>query len=122
LFFEGESARLTGPSGRKLLEIGAQVKSAPYNLVVDGYAGALGTNTAYTSSWQLASERARVVVESLVDSAGVNPRRLSLRSYGEWTPYGSSRQLMLTKDGQWREYAPVEVSARDRVVVSVILD
>jgi chemotaxis protein MotB len=122
LFFEKDSAQLTGPSLRKLAEIGAQVKNAPYNLMIDGYSGAVGTNSAYASSWQLASERARVVVEALVDNAGVNPRRLSLRSYGEWTPYGASRQIMLTKDGQWREYSPVEVPSRSRAVISVVLD
>ena len=123
LVFAGNSAELTDEHRRKLTEVGEALKSSGLRILVEGYSSSV-TNDVYRDSWALGFARASAVGHYLVSDSKINPRRVSLVSYGEWKMPNRSRQLTLNSRGEW-ERLPPDAGAdtsMDRVIVSIMID
>jgi chemotaxis protein MotB len=83
--YESGSADLQ-PETRALIdEIGHIIRRNSNDIRVGGYTDDVPIATSeYPSNWELSAARATTVVRYLIDSAGVNPNRLSAAAYGEY--------------------------------------
>lgn len=87
--FASGSADLTPEGEQVLARLGAQLKDAPYDVLVQGHTddvpirGALASR--FPTNWELAAARASRVVRAL-EAAGVPPERLAAVSLGEHHP------------------------------------
>jgi chemotaxis protein MotB len=125
LTFTPESTALSDQCKTNLTQAGLAIRDKNLKILVEGYAKRpSGTNSAYADSWQIAAERARVVGAYMSDTLKINPRRLSLISYGEWRDPGKTKKLTYSQSGVWesRDSKPHPAATTDRVVVSVIID
>ena len=123
LVFADNSAKLTDEHRRKLSDVGEALKSTGLRILVEGYSKPV-TNDVYHDSWALGFARASAVGRCLVSDSKINPRQISLTSYGEWKTPNRSRQLVLNSNGEWERLSPDSDTdnTMDRVVVSVMLD
>jgi chemotaxis protein MotB len=93
LLFASGSAELT-PEGEKLLAgVAADLRGAPYEVLVQGHTDASairgGLAARFASNWELAGARAARVVRVLAQQ-GVDPARLAAVSRGEHHPIASN--------------------------------
>jgi chemotaxis protein MotB len=124
IFFAPGSSELTASALQQIDRVGAAMANQTLPVGIEGYASPLRGHGEILDSWQLGAERARRVAQRLVDRGGLNPRRLTLISRGEWKQYGRSRKVQLNNSGRWTSVSGEAVSDQsvDRVVVSVTLN
>jgi chemotaxis protein MotB len=93
ILFDTGSAKLSAEGKASLVDVGAVL--APITdkrYQVEGHTDDVPIhNERYVSNWELAAERALVVVHTLVD-AGVASSQLSAASYGEFQPRASNAE------------------------------
>ncbi len=124
IIFDPYSAAITPASAERLRKAGAVLSKSKVKILLDGYAHPVDTNHAsgFQDSWQLSAERTRQTANYLVDELQINPRRITLASYGEWKIPDQSKRLQLTSGGQWRELTTSTNNTQDRVILSIILE
>ncbi|HEY9062596.1 MAG TPA: flagellar motor protein MotB [Pseudobacteroides sp.] len=88
LLFKSGSAVYETSAKTTLAEIGKIIKSLPGNQIrVEGHTDNDPINTAlFPSNWELSSARATNVVRTLIDTAGLNPLKISAIGFGEYRP------------------------------------
>lgn len=88
LLFKSGSSAFETTAKATLSEIGKIIKSLPGNQVrVEGHTDNDPINTMlFPSNWELSSARATNVVRTLIDTAGLNPLKISAIGYGEFRP------------------------------------
>jgi chemotaxis protein MotB len=86
LVFRSGSAHLTGTGKKAISEIASVIKSTPSGRIeVRGHTDTRPAGKAWHDNWELSCERARRVVELLIE-AGVEPKRLVASGYAETDP------------------------------------
>ena len=91
LLFASGSALLGGNAKPVLMRLIPALTSGSHFIRVRGYADNLPvSNELYASNWQLSAERARAVLEWLLQ-AGIKAPRLALEAYGEFNSLGDQR-------------------------------
>jgi chemotaxis protein MotB len=91
VLFDSGSAKLSKPGKAAIAEVAAVLKEdSDRRYQVEGHTDNVPIhNAAYTSNWELAAARGLGVVRAMVD-AGVDSRKLSAASYGEFHPAASN--------------------------------
>lgn len=123
LFFETGSAEIDDDDQNKLFHIGGLLKDSPFKITVEGYSSTLPKAASYQDSWQLSTERARLVALFLIDECKLNPRRISVIGHGEWSRPGKARRMALAANGEWKQLPgrPEDPENQNCVVISVTL-
>ena len=71
--------------------VGKTLKDLPNQLIVEGHTCNLPiSNDRYPSNVHLSAVRAANVAYYLIDSIGIDPRRVAVAGYGEWKPLVSN--------------------------------
>lgn len=126
IIFDQYSSAITPAAAEKLRKAGSALKKTNIKILLDGYARPVATNNAsgFQDSWQLSAERARMAANFLVDELQINPRRITLASYGEWKIPERSKRLQMNHNGNWQELVSSTNAPdiQDRVVLSIILE
>lgn len=87
LLFQSGSADLKAESKAPLMDISKVLNEIDNQIIVEGHTDNLPIHTyLFSSNWELSTARAVVVTRFLVESAGVNPTRISAQGYGEFRP------------------------------------
>lgn len=87
LLFQSGSADLKAESRPTLMDISKVLNEIDNQIIVEGHTDNLPIHTyLFSSNWELSTARAVVVTRFLVESAGVNPTRISAQGYGEFRP------------------------------------
>lgn len=87
LLFQSGSADLKAESKALLMDISKVLNEIDNQIIVEGHTDNLPIHTyLFSSNWELSTARAVVVTRFLVESAGVNPTRISAQGYGEFRP------------------------------------
>jgi chemotaxis protein MotB len=81
------SADLSDAARALLLEIGGPLAELNNPIRVEGHTDDVPINTArFHSNWELSTARATSVIAFLVNTAGIDPQRLSAAGYGQFKP------------------------------------
>lgn len=89
LFAEGH-ATLDAAAQQPLHDIGQIIAGIPNAIVVQGYTDALPIATpTYHSNWDLSAMRAARVADAWM-AQGVDPHRIMLEGFGQWSPFASN--------------------------------
>lgn len=87
VLFSSGSADVSDPGQTTLHKLAELVNSLKNNLVVEGYTDNIPIkNSTFSNNWELSTGRAISVLRYLSEEEGVDPRRLSAKGYGEYTP------------------------------------
>lgn len=88
------------PQAREILAVLArELKDLPQAIRVEGHTDNVPIHNAlYPSNWELSAARAVGVVRFLIETGGLDPRRLSAVGYGEYRPIASNE----TEEGRAR--------------------
>jgi chemotaxis protein MotB len=86
-YYDSGSAQMR-PETLKILDgISNELKKSPNEIVVEGNTDNVPISTSlYPTNWELSSARAVGVARHLVESDGIDPRRMSAVGYGEFRP------------------------------------
>jgi chemotaxis protein MotB len=91
--FPSGSADLTADGERVLAKLAAELRAAPYQILVQGHTDGVAIRGAlaqrFPTNWELAAIRAARVVRAL-EAHGVEPARLAAVSLGEHQPVASN--------------------------------
>ncbi len=91
LLFQSGRADLKAESKGVLLDIAAVLNEIDNQIIIEGHTDNLPIHTyMFASNWELSTARAVVVTRFLVESAGVDPTRISAQGYGEFRPITSN--------------------------------
>ena len=122
IYFDPGTVELSEDNIAVLNIIVSSVKNSPFKIGVEGYSSGLAEGSKYEDSWQLAAERARTVSKYMV-SKGINPRRITITSYGEWKNSGKGRRLAMSSSGEWKPLSDdaVKADTKDRVVIFIVV-
>lgn len=87
LLFQSGRADLKGESKHILKDIAGVLNEIDNQIIIEGHTDNVPINTyMFASNWELSTARAVVVTRFLVESAEVNPTRISAQGYGEFRP------------------------------------
>ncbi len=94
VLFEPGSAEIL-EEGRKTLDLlGKSIVPLENEIMVIGHTDTVPINTPlFPSNWELSTKRATNVVHYLVDSLGIDPKRLTSAGNGEFKPVGDNRTV-----------------------------
>lgn len=91
LLFESGRADLKSESKELLVDIAGILNGVDNQIIIEGHTDNVPINTyMFASNWELSTARSVVVTRFLVESAGVNPVRISAQGYGEFRPIVSN--------------------------------
>jgi len=126
IIFDPCSSAINPAAAEKLRKVGAALKKNNVKILLDGYAHPVTTNSAcgFQDSWQLSAERVRLTANFLVDELQINPRRITLTSFGEWKLPDRSKCLQMDHNGDWRALVTSTNApdSQDRVILSIMLE
>lgn len=87
LLFQSGRADLKSESKELLIDIASVLNEISNQIIIEGHTDNVPINTyMFASNWELSTARAVVVTRFLVESAKVNPTRISAQGYGEFRP------------------------------------
>ena len=87
VLFSSGSADVSEPGKQTLSVLAELVNSLKNDLVVEGYTDDVPIrNSTFSNNWELSSGRAISVLRYLSEQEKVDPKRLSAKGYGEYTP------------------------------------
>ncbi|BAK81519.1 OmpA/MotB family protein [Candidatus Arthromitus sp. SFB-rat-Yit] len=87
LLFQSGRADLKGESKHILRDIADVLNEIDNQIIIEGHTDNVPINTyMFASNWELSTARSVVVTRFLVESANVNPVRISAQGYGEFRP------------------------------------
>jgi chemotaxis protein MotB len=85
--FASASADVTPAAADVLRRVAVVLRPTPHALRIEGHTDDQPIRTSlYRSNWELSTARASAVVAFLIESAGLDPARLSAAGYGEHHP------------------------------------
>lgn len=91
LFFDQGKAEIKTNGKDKLTKLGDLLKKLNNDIRIEGNTDNIPIkNNEFDSNWQLASTRATNVAEFLINKGGLNPKKVSVVSYGEYRPLGDN--------------------------------
>ncbi len=99
ILFDSGKAELR-PQARQILGVvAANLRPLPYDIRVEGHTDSIQPDPGpYPTNWELSTERALAVTQYLIDTARIDPHRLSAAGYGEFHPVASNA----TREGRLR--------------------
>ncbi|MGB6178883.1 flagellar motor protein MotB [Carnobacterium sp.] len=87
VLFSSGSADVSEPGKQTLSVLAELVNSLKNDLVIEGYTDDVPIrNSNFSNNWELSSGRAISVLRYLSEQEKVDPKRLSAKGYGEYTP------------------------------------
>jgi chemotaxis protein MotB len=95
VFFEAESAQLSGQAGEVVDTLAGTLADEPRRLSVEGHANVLPTGR-YASNWELSADRATTVLRRMVEHGGIAPTRIRAVGFGDAHPVDAPGQDPLT--------------------------
>jgi chemotaxis protein MotB len=105
LLFASGSAELSREANPMIEKLAAEIRTAPYEIHVEGHTDDKPINTPqFPSNWELSVTRAASVVHEF-GRQGVDPRRMAAIGYGEFQPIGENK----TEEGRFRNRRVVVV-------------
>lgn len=91
VLFDTGRAELKPEARELLLVLARQLKDLPHAIRVEGHTDNVPIHNAlYASNWELSAARAVRVVRFLIETGGIDPRRLAAVGYGEYRPIASN--------------------------------
>jgi chemotaxis protein MotB len=99
-FFESGDAHMRSSAAGALGLVAQHLQSSGLDMIIEGHTDNVRVTpgSRYDSNWELSTARATAVLAILVESHGLDPRRLSAAGYGEHRPVASNA----TVDGRAR--------------------
>lgn len=86
-FFNSARADLLPGAASKITRIARILAQHQLELRIEGHSDNQPiANSEFRSNWQLSTARALTVLQLVLDSAGYDPRRVSVAGYGEYRP------------------------------------
>lgn len=94
VLFDSGSAEIL-PEGKKTLDVlGKSIVPLENEIIVLGHTDTVPINTPlFPSNWELSTKRATNVVQYLIDSLKIDPKRLTAAGNGEFKPIGDNRTV-----------------------------
>ncbi len=87
ILFQSSRAEITAGGEETIGSLVGILNLSENDIVVEGFTDNLPmVNSQYPTNWELSTARALSVVHYLIDEQGINPRRLSAKGYGEFSP------------------------------------
>jgi chemotaxis protein MotB len=90
ILFPSGSAALNASGVAVLRKVGRRLAELPHSIDVEGHTDDVPIGRSYPSNWELAAARASSVVRLLAE-LGVDPKRLTATSRGEFAPVASNQ-------------------------------
>jgi chemotaxis protein MotB len=91
-FFESGDAHMRASAAGSLGLVAQRLQGSGLDVIIEGHTDDVRVTpgSRYDSNWELSTARATAVLARLVDTQGLDPRRLSAAGYGEHRPVASN--------------------------------